>query len=301
MKSDIRGKCQLGKDENPDLFDGLTNEKYKLASKYPIYRKIPVKLYKYQPINDHVREQRLKSIKENNIWVSKATTLNDPFDCNSHYFDEKELAELIEQANIDLRTGRTSNELIENLHETLELNRKDMQICSLTSKVNNMPMWSHYADNHKGICIEYDFTYVDSNDQFTDRLFAVKYVPKRLKITKYLFYLLDNIHRGVRPNMYLLYFLNMAKHISWEYEGEWRYTHPASDTYNSSEKNWGENVNLPKGANVSAIYFGMNCREEDIKEVSACVESSTKLYKLGIKNHEFFNLDTVKYFDLKSK
>lgn len=44
---------------------------------------------------------------------------------------------------------------------------------------DNAPMLTFYGDNHKGICIEYDF-YEDKN--FRDFCFPVKYVEKTVII-----------------------------------------------------------------------------------------------------------------------
>ena len=44
------------------------------------------------------------------------------------------------------------NSYFEPLHEIM----KDIRIACFTTKNNNFLMWSHYADKHKGICIEYD-------------------------------------------------------------------------------------------------------------------------------------------------
>jgi len=44
----------------------------------------------------------------------------------------------------------------------------------------------------------------------------------------------------------------------------------------------------------SAIYFGMNCSEKDINDITAIVDKKvTKLSKLGLQNNEYFDLKTI--------
>lgn len=88
------------------------------------------KLYKYARINSNT----INALFERYVWYPKPTTLNDPFDCA--------------------------------LSQSL-MNGGDQQLGVLSlSKLNsNIMMWSHYADSHRGICIEYtDY----SDDQLTE-------------------------------------------------------------------------------------------------------------------------------------
>lgn len=244
---------------------------------------IPKKLYKYQPIGDAIRGDRLKTIKNNQIWVSKAPNLNDPFDCNAHYFEGSKILQFAEENKLDVN----AETLIEELHTMFNNARKHMQVCSFSSTFNNMPLWGNYADNQKGICIEYDFSQVDSKNDFTKKLFPVKYQPERENLTSFLSNLLYKTSQGEESYPFLFFLLNLVKHDSWKYEAEWRYLHP---TIEESES-FGENVDSP--VKPTAIYLGLGCKQEDIDAVSAYVDSDTKLYKLEIRNHEFFHFDRV--------
>lgn len=42
-----------------------------------------------------------------------------------------------------------------------------------------MPLWGNNADKHRGICIEYDFTELNVNDNFSNMLYPVGYEKKR--------------------------------------------------------------------------------------------------------------------------
>lgn len=80
----------------------------------------------------------------------------------------------------------------------------------------------------------------------------------------------------------------MMKHDSWAYEKEWRVLDFDFEQTTGS----GSLIDCP--VKPSAIYFGMNCSEEDISEITSIVDRDTKLHKLELKNHEFFHLDIIK-------
>ncbi|BDG37238.1 hypothetical protein [Saccharococcus caldoxylosilyticus] len=76
------------------------------------HQNIPKKLYKYQPISDNNRESRLKALKDNKLWFSKAVALNDPFDCQPTCYNEEELRQFIKQKEIHKENGKTVDELL---------------------------------------------------------------------------------------------------------------------------------------------------------------------------------------------
>jgi len=93
---------------------------------------------------------------------------------------------------------------------------------SCGSKKPNCPlMWGHYAQNHTGICIKYNFLdknniqnlCLDDNEQID--VLDVKYIDKPLKIFDYSSEALENLNFEL--------FIN--KYSKWEYENEVRLIH----------------------------------------------------------------------------
>jgi hypothetical protein len=110
-------------------------------------------------------------------------------------------------------------------------------------------MWSHYADNHKGFCVEYDISQIhptkllplkhyisseNTNDYFAERtmlliiagLFPVVYTANRINIprTKLQKLTLDDnnkLHHNSDIDT-LLYKTYIVKSAKWSYEKEWR-------------------------------------------------------------------------------
>ncbi len=81
----------------------------------------PKKLYKYAKFCSNT----ISSLQESYVWYSTPQTLNDPFDC-----------------------GLVAREFDHGWFESCG-------ILSLTATNSNVIMWSHYADCHHGLCIEY--------------------------------------------------------------------------------------------------------------------------------------------------
>ena len=249
------------------------------------HQHIPNKLYKYQPISDKNREQRLTSLKENKIWLTKAPYLNDPFDCQPTYYNEEELRNFIVDEKLDVSTGKTVDYLIEATNKSLEMFKRNIKVSCFSEIKDNMPLWGNYADNHKGICIEYDFSQLEYNHDFTKMLYPVGYDKERYNITN----ILKSVSSGnYTSNPYVLFFLVMMKHTSWNYEREWRLI----DFDFEDTSNTGSLVKLP--VKPAAIYFGMNCSAEDINAITSIVDSAeTKLYKMEMQNNKYFHLNPI--------
>lgn len=260
-----------------DLFFTDRPKAYKLKSE-----KIPNKLYKYQPVDP----QRIESLKQNKIWFSKATALNDPFDCRSTYFDKGELIATFKKHKLDKISGKTIEELTNGMDEFMDFQRNNIELTCFSEKASNMPMWGNYADNHKGICIEYDFTQLEVENPFSKYLFPVGYESNRYNITNILKGIIEN---KISHTVYLMFFLMMLKHDSWNYEKEWRIFN-LEDHEDNTRK--GSLIECP--IKPTAIYFGLNCCDEHIETISSIVDKDvTKLHKVQVKNHEFFHLDVV--------
>lgn len=249
------------------------------------YQHIPQKLYKYQPISDSIREDRLNTLKSNQIWMTKAPYLNDPFDCQPTFYNETELRQFILDEGIPEKTGKTIDYLIGATNQSLKMFRSNMKVSCFSETNDNMPLWGNYADNHKGICIEYDFTQLAANNDFIKMLYPVGYDNKRYDITNILKSIISDEYKS---NPYILFFLVMMKHTSWKYEQEWRII----DFDFEENSGIGSLIECP--VKPTAIYFGLNCSEKDINEISSIInKGETKLHKLELNNNEYFHLNVI--------
>lgn len=144
-----------------------------------------LKLYKYRSLSTCEDRKRVKRMfTENLLYFAGARQLNDPFECKySLSFDatEEQKREALQGSIARMwRNGEITTELqaeawrqarrqrIAQIGEDKwnEERRKDGQelafagygICSLCEVNDSIIMWSQYADQHTGICTEFDFT-----------------------------------------------------------------------------------------------------------------------------------------------
>ena len=109
----------------------------------------PLHLYQYRSgkivkkfFHKHIYD--IDNLYQNKVWASVASKFNDPFDCRP----------LI---NVDITYD---DDRVKKFYKSLfELGNKFMEhtyVSCFASKEDSLCMWSYYADNHKGICTEYD-------------------------------------------------------------------------------------------------------------------------------------------------
>jgi len=128
-------------------------------------------LYHYQG-SDLIRLK--KTLETGLIWMSAPNNFNDPWDCKPWFdlgpLDSAEGRDLVIQqlSALDSWKEETIQEelrrnpvLLKHIVEemsresTIVFNREYRVYC-LTPNENNLLMWSHYADNHKGLCLQFD-------------------------------------------------------------------------------------------------------------------------------------------------
>ncbi len=148
------------------------------------------------------------------------------------------------------------------LHDLRKIN-----ICCLSSKNNSSLMWSHYADEHRGFCIEYDTLEVCKKHTL---ICPVKYsdiIPE---------YPIGKTEFDLKDYAKIIY----RKSKCWDYENEWRIV----DEYEENVKL----LNMPK---PTGIYVG--CRVEDDVESyikSFCIKNEIKLHKSREDMLEFYEV-----------
>jgi len=121
-------------------------------------------LYKYRPINKYTKGV----IEKGELFFQKASEFNDPFDC---FIDE-----IIDGNDEDWKNylrGRNWNEegiqkLLTSIHNNqfdckkfLNKNRSqnNFYVSCFSKEFDNILMWSHYADCHRGFCVGYNVTH----------------------------------------------------------------------------------------------------------------------------------------------
>ena len=146
------------------------------------------------------------------------------------------------------------------------LSYRDNALISCFSKTNkSILMWSHYADKHKGICIEFeqeddedffDVKYQEERQnldlfEIMSRMLAYEYIGEKADINDYRI-----------SNLILSPFL--CKSLEWKYEEEVRCIHPLSklnDKISLDKDEDGNDMYLYKMDKISKVYIGYKMEE----------------------------------------
>jgi len=113
---------------------------------------------KYRPLNQYL----LDDLSNSTLYFSPRKDLNDPFDCNINLKQsiEAALSKLPESEQENLKAFLNQDHIIERFHNNVD----KLGVCSFTLESENTLMWSHYAANHSGVCLAYEFPMKFLND-----------------------------------------------------------------------------------------------------------------------------------------
>lgn len=126
---------------------------------YPRY------LYRYRSLSSAIRD-----LKEPSIYMNSITDFNDPYE--GHFTLEAQNTQqewmhfLMNNAKGKMSTqemlikshslSRNANNAKKILEPIIIEDLKDSGVCCFDKEEDNILMWAYYAEEHKGICIEYD-------------------------------------------------------------------------------------------------------------------------------------------------
>ncbi len=110
-----------------------------------------IELYKFRKINKRLFESLIHS----NIYFARPSHLNDPLDCRVDIRESVERAILKShpESRPKLEKLRDENWFFKKAKKKFE----DIGVCSFSREQSNSLMWSHYADEHRGVCLKYHF------------------------------------------------------------------------------------------------------------------------------------------------
>ncbi len=243
-------------------------------SMYPVTRLyIPDILYKFYSFtrDRKLNNKKLVTLKKKQIFMSDIKDFNDPFDGKAFFYNPSELKDI---KRLVPHNGRIIDDFTSYLKGTA-LTEND---------VNCMPMWAHYSNNHQGFCVSYDMKNPD-NQVMRSCTFPIQYTNQRLDITsfvkKYAKMIETEVDKQISQGksqiyirdksiIYLAQYLSNIKHLTWQYEKEYRCSIGA----------------ISKGtpyinAAPKAIYIGINCSEKNRKRlIDIAKKLSISIYQM---------------------
>lgn len=188
------------------------------------------RLYKYGSLNEHSEE--LFSTPK--IWLSRPSELNDPFECRPKFTYDGTKEQIIEfhsriiQARDPLIqpheiTAETEAIYLRGLHQDAQVLDKLRDIFNKTVEMeiglycmsevrDSILIWSHYAHNHEGYCLEFEAT--DNTPVFGEAL-KVEYRDD--------YPIIEYFNTSNEKKVDLTF---LRKYTGWSYEKEWRLIDP---------------------------------------------------------------------------
>jgi hypothetical protein len=123
----------------------------------------PQHLYRFRKL-----DEQFNGILENSaMWFSKPEFFNDPFDCKTNlehnYAKDLVINWFIKHGMSfseaeDSYSSVTKQQLRDIVKSNLDKAIAESYVCCFAEEKDNLLMWSHYTDSHKGACLKFDIT-----------------------------------------------------------------------------------------------------------------------------------------------
>ena len=198
--------------------------------------------------------------------AKKQITLSKPC-CMNELFDS--------QYSLWSRPGNLNRIIKDEKH--IKMFRKSFdyyRLCSFcidddeNSILKNNLMWSHYANEHKGVCIRYKLM-----ENCISSSLSLK-VHHQTCLHKIHYYnCIDKKHISVNNESINLGALFAQKEERWEYEKESRLI-----CFNDTTVNDRIAIPYKDGISIEAVYFGLDCSEEDKATIKKILKGKMVIY-----------------------
>ena len=233
-----------------------------------IYDKIAIKyLYQYRSgkcTKDDEGMSHLYDVEnlyQNVVWASPASSFNDPYDSRFLLSIEIDCKSELQKEHI---IG--FNEFIQNLTE-------HTYVSCFSENETSLCMWSYYANNHRGFCVEYRTDYLE------EYVYPVNYSNECDQEAK-----IGNIAE-IEKRM-------LTKATDWKHEREWRML-----TAGDEDKNT-ENGRRFKSCRPSKIFLGCKSEAYLIDALTVyCNKEKVDLYHMtmDIKSYKLIPKSILKF------
>ena len=217
-------------------------------------------------------EYTIKDLINNRLTLARPNRLNDPFDCLIFPWRERLDANCEEKTHV--KPLADSYDYFRIRSFVLGNNKRSFK----KDCVSNQLMWSHYADEHRGICILYDFSeqLIQNTDTCRNYFMKVDYANKKDKLN------LDEKSISVQKGF-------ATKSSNWKYENEVRLI-----SYDCSTESDFAYANLDSDSKIKAIFFGLRCSEDDMNTIRKIAGNEIEYYKMEADCHNIYQLSVKK-------
>lgn len=256
----------------------------------------PAFLYKYY---SDINPLHFDAVKNNTMWYSSAVNFNDAFDCDI-FVDEPSIFQSI------LNTAKETNDFkkgsplwrelkgrsikaTQQLQQTFEVVKTGTGISCFSELDDSLLMWAHYANNHKGFCVEYELLEISKQLQFTP--VPVIYSEEKI-VVQSLFP--ESVQESVTE---IVVNSLCTKSTDWSYEKEWRIIredNACGDKWDKDKR--GALLSMIKPTSIILGCESTHLFQQAVEEY--CKENQVNLYKMEKDNHLYkLNKKQVLSFD----
>lgn len=244
-----------------------------------------MKLYRFEKLT----EERVDTIRRGFLWCASPSNFDDFADCRLHLSIEdhpewatdcvltlaEKLADsspigpmtamrLIDLIRIHREPDKDVDDILESMWTQNEIRdkiRKTTEVCCFFQAPPESPvMWAHYANGHKGFCVEYSFN-TDSDDHGT-LFFPVNYSTRIITVSAVELLLSPTIATEK---------ITTSKGSAWAYEREWRLVRPSALPV--VREGTGEEIQRPSTLRPTRILAGAKVKRSEQGELEALAHS----------------------------
>ena len=245
----------------------------RLVQKMVNDKQLPRYVYRMRTINRYLFD----SLINREMWFSNPSDFNDPFDCDinmqirnssqdkiQNYFDRYLIKHFGAKELTGVNTENISRENFERLlNRVAKKVTKRKGIACFLSNCENLLMWAHYANSHKGISLKFDIL---EDTEFFSPAKKVIYTKDYPEYD----YLTD------KNDFVNQMFFTKSK--EWEYEGEVRILKNKNGNYQFSQNS------------LKEVIFGCKISDGDKKTLTKVLENyypNTKILQATKSETEF--------------
>lgn len=175
----------------------------------------PANLWKYRPNNPFTDD----IFQSQALYFPYPPQLNDPFDCQIQPVNctPAEVTAFVQQnnagrSNSDIRAmvaeaTRDPAAFRRSINDSMRKSINRVGVCSFTTNFDNLLMWAHYTESHKGLCLGFDVT---QDPELFDVPLIVQYAPTY------------PVYNHLTDSSQLAYKVLATKSDHWTYEEEVR-------------------------------------------------------------------------------
>jgi hypothetical protein len=207
-----------------------------------------MKLFRYRTANINT----LGEIANSQLWYSRLSDLNDPFE-----------GMYINQSGDD----------------TFDRLLAQTRVCCYSKSHDNLLLWAHYADGHRGLCLEYEITEWEKT-----RFMEVRYTDERPVLKSIPRYPKGHPHEGkLRINIAREGAISLTKSEAWAYEMEVR----SFQLLVEDQTRKGVSGRCPD--TLTAIYFGFRASSTVISTINRILPQTgpTALFRADLDPERF--------------